>query len=235
MNRRTARITLAALLGLVLLGAVACSPGGDGSSTGSGTDGGLGISAPSLDEFLDADSKTGDYETHTEWASGDTLDMHGQFWVDGRLFRYDIYDETDTLLRSVISPDGETAYFVFHDDQVCEPSVASVDYYLMRYAMPEGEGVEDGTDEGTGATRVKYVVKKTDDMAGAANPWYSEDVTYLVKDDAVVGVITRGAVPKDDGSVGELDVNRELWSNVKAGVTIPADTFELPYPVQDAE
>ena len=228
MNRRTVRATLAMLLALVLLGATACSAGG-------GSDGGLEISAPSLDEFLDADSKTGDYETHTEWANGESFDQHGQFWVDGRLFRYDIYDETDTLLRSVISPDGETAYFVNHQEKVCEPSVASVDYYLTRYAMSEGEGVEDGADEGTGATRMKYVVQKTDDMAGAANPWYSEDVTYLVKDDVVIGVITRGAVPEDDGSVGELDVNRELWSNVKAGITIPADTFELPYPVKDAE
>jgi hypothetical protein len=101
--------------------------------------------------------------------------------------------------------------------------------------MPEGEGVEDGTDEESGATRIVYTVQETDDMAGAANPWYSEDVTYLVKDDVVIGVITRGAVPEDDGSVGELDVNRELWSNVKAGITIPADTFELPYPVKDAE
>ena len=113
--------------------------------------------------------------------------------------------------------------------------MASVDYYLTRYTMPEGEGVEDGTDEETGATRIVYTVQKTDDMEGAANPWYSEDVTYLVKDDVVIGVITRGAVPEDDGSIEGLDVNRELWSDVKAGVPIPADTFELPYPIREAE
>lgn len=234
MDRRALRISIASLLALVLLGVTACSSGGGEPSSGGKTDGGLEISAPSLAEFLDADSKTGDYETHTDWANGDSFDQTGQFWVDGRLFRYDIY-EAGTLVRSVISPDGKTAYFVHHDEKLCEPSVASVDYYLMRYAMPDGDGTEDGTDEGTGAARVKYVVRKTDDMAGAANPWFSEDVTYLVKDDAVIGVITRGAVPEDDGTVEALDVSRELWSNVKAGVTIPADTFELPYPVQDAE
>lgn len=193
-----------------------------------------GGGAPSLQAFLDADSKTGEYSTHTQWFEGDSYDQTGEFWVDGRLFRYDIYEE-GTLVRSVISPDGETAYFVYHDEQVCEPSVASVDYYLMRYLQPDGEGTEDGVDEETGATRVVYEVKKTDTMAGSANPWYSEDVTYLVKNGEAIGVITRGAVPEDDGSILGLDVNRELWSNVRAGVKIPAETFELPYEIKNAE
>lgn len=229
-----------ALLVVLAVGAVlatGCCPLLEWTSDGSisaQTDGGDVISAPSLEQFLDADAKTGSYATHTEWFAGDSFDQTGEFWVDGRLFRYDIYEE-GTLVRSVISPDGETAYFVYHDDQHCEPSVASVDYYLTRYTMPEGEGVEDGTDEETGATRIVYTVQGTDDMEGAANPWYSEDVTYLVKDDVVIGVITRGAVPEDDGSIEGLDVNREIWSDVKVGTPIPADTFELPYPIQEAE
>lgn len=204
------------------------------SDTGGTAKGGGTISAPSLKQFLDADTKTGSYATHTEWFEGDSFDQTGEFWVDGRMFRYDIYED-GTLVRSVMSPDGETAYFVYHDEQVCEPSVASVDYYLMRYSMPDSGGVEDGVDEETGATRVVYAVQKTDDMEGAANAWYSEDVTYLVKDDVVIGVITRGAVPEDDGSIAGLDVNRELWSDVKAGAPISPDTFELPYEIQAAE
>jgi hypothetical protein len=47
-------------------------------------------------------------------------------------------------------------------------------------------------------------------MPGAANPWYSENVTYLALNDEVIGVITRGGVPEDDGLVEGLDVNREL-------------------------
>lgn len=189
---------------------------------------------PSLGEFLDADTKTGEYTVFTEWFEGDTLELTGRFWVDGRRFRYDIYDD-GALVRSVISPDGETAYFCFHEDEVCEPSVASVDYYLMRYSMPADAGVEDGTDEETGARRVLYPVRKTDDMPGSGNPWYSEDVTYLVLDDEVIGVITRGASPAEDGSIDGLDKNRELWSNVRTGVAIPADTFELPYPIREAD
>lgn len=229
-----------ALMLVVLLGAAGttgCCPllesASDVSSDGGGESSGA-ISAPSLKQFLDADAKTGSYATHTEWFEGDSFDQTGEFWVDGRLFRYDIYED-GTLVRSVVSPDGETAYFVYHDDQHCEPSVASVDYYLSRYTMPEGEGVEDGTDEETGATRIVYTVQKTDNMEGAANAWYSEDVTYLVKDDVVIGVITRGAVPEDDGSIEGLDVNREIWSDVKAGAPIPADTFELPYEIKAAE
>jgi len=71
-------------------------------------------------------------------------------------------------------------------------------------------------------------------MPGAANPWYSEDATYLVPNDEVIGVITRGGVPEDDGLVEGLDVNRELWSDIEIGMAIPVDTFELPYPVGDA-
>lgn len=227
-----------ALLLVVLLG-VAASAGccpllESASNTGGATQSGDAVSAPSLKQFLDADAKTGSYATHTEWFEGDSFDQTGEFWVDGRLFRYDIYEDGE-LVRSVISPDGETAYFVYHDDQRCEPSVASVDYYLMRYTMPDGAGVEHGTDEETGATRIVYTVQKTDDMKGAANPWYSEDVTYLVKDDVVIGVITRGTVPEDDGSIEGLDVNRELWSDVKVGIPIPAETFELPYEIRAAE
>ena len=227
-----------ALLVVVALGVVTstgCCPLLESTSDKGGAgEGGAEITAPSLEQFLDADAKSGSYATHTEWFGGDSFDQTGEFWVDGRLFRYDIYED-GTLVRSVISPDGETAYFVYHDDKHCEPSVASVDYYLARYTMPEGKGTEDGTDEETGATRIVYTVQKTDDMEGAANAWYSEDMTYLVKDDVVIGVITRGAVPEDDGSIEGLDVNSEIWSDVKVGTPIPADTFELPYEIQAAE
>jgi hypothetical protein len=225
---------LTLVLAAALLAISGCCPLLQAASSGNDAKGRGSSGGPSLETFLDADSKTGDYETHTVHFGGDTFDQTGEFWVDGRMFRYDIYED-GTLVRSVISPDGVTAYFVYHDDKHCEPSVASVDYYLTRYFKPEGKGVEDGTDEETGATRVVYTVKQTENMQGSANPWYSEDVTYLVKNDEVVGVITRGAVPEDDGSIEGLDVNRELWSNVQAGVTIPAKTFELPYPVRDAE
>jgi len=211
---------------LPVVAAQGCSSGGR-SATTEGAPAGTG--APTLKQFFDADSKTGWYETHTEYRTGETLDHHGTFWIDGRTFRYDIY-EGDTLLRSVMSPNGETAYFVRHDEKVCEPSVASVDYYLMRYSMPETGGV----DEETGATRIVYSVQRTEDMPGGANPWYSEDATYLVPNDEVIGVITRGGVPEDDGLVEGLDVNRELWSDIEIGMAIPVDTFELPYPVGDA-
>lgn len=229
-----------ALLVVLTVGAVVatgCCPlleSATDGNTGAQTDAGGAITAPSLEEFLDADAKTGSYATHTEWFEGDSFDQTGEFWVDGRLFRYDIYED-GVLKRSIISPDGVTAYFVHHEEQICEPSVASVDYYLTRYNMPDGEGVEDGVDQETGATRIVYTMQTTDDMEGAANPWYSEDVTYLVKDDVVIGVITRGAVPEDDGSIEGLDVNREIWSDVEAGAPIPADTFELPYEIQEAE
>ncbi len=72
-------------------------------------------------------------------------------------------------------------------------------------------------------------------MPGAANPWYSENVTYLALNDEVIGVITRGGVPEDDGLVEGPDVNRELWSDIEIGMAIPVGMFELPYPVGDAD
>lgn len=238
MRRSIPVLSAVLALAVMLLVASGCCPiadvlsqSEDGGSSGNRADQGGG---PSLDTFLDADTKTGDYTSNTVWFEGDTLDMSGQFWVDGRLFRYDIYED-GKLVRSVMSPDGQTAYFVYHDEQYCEPSVASVDHYLLEYSRPEGEGYEDGVDEETGATRIVYKIQQTDDLEGSANAWYSEDVTYLVKDDVVIGIISRGAVPEDDGTIPGLDVSRDMWSDVKAGIKIPADTFELPYPVQNAE
>ncbi|HSK47644.1 MAG TPA: hypothetical protein VLA05_06550 [Coriobacteriia bacterium] len=225
-----------ALVGLVFA-ASGCGPISDllpGDESGSSGERGDAGGGPSLDAFLDADSKTGDYSSTTTWFEGDSVEQSGEFWVDGRLFRYDIYEDGE-LVRSVMSPDGETAYFVYYAEEACEPSVASVDHYLLEYSRPEGEGVEDGVDEETGASRVVYKIQQTDNLEGSANAWYSEDVTYLVKDDVVIGIISRGAVPEDDGTISGLDVSRDMWSNVKAGIPIPADTFELPFPVRTAE
>ncbi|MHB1342003.1 MAG: hypothetical protein ACYC77_04195 [Coriobacteriia bacterium] len=203
------------------------------SAGGPNTDAGQASQDPSLEEFLVADAKTGDFDLHTVRTDA-TIDQTGEFWVDGRKFRYDLY-EGDALVRSIQSPDGVTAYFVQHNDELCEPSVASVDFYLREYSKPPVDSLEDGTDEETGATRVKYVVQKTEDLEGSANPWYQEDITYLVKKGIVIGVITRGAVPEDDGSIGDLDVSRRMFSNVRINVDIPADTFVLPYPIKEAE
>lgn len=229
--KRTAFLVVVGLALIALLGTqTGCcallAPTSSDSGSGSSQD-------PSLEEFLVADTKTGDFELHTVSSDG-TYDQTGEFWVDGRMFRYDLY-EGDTLIRSIQSPDGVTAYFVQHDGEYCEPSVASVDFYLREYSKPPVDSVEDGTDKDSGATRVKYVVQKTEDLEGAANPWYQEDITYLVKKGIVIGVITRGAVPEDDGSIGDLDVSRRMFSKVRINVEIPADTFVLPYPIKEAE
>ena len=238
MNRRfTAAIVLIALAGAVAAASSGCCPilaSSDRQTAGTGAEAPTG-EAISLEEFLDADTKTGEYtSTRTDGESGDSFSTKGEFWVDGRLFRYDLY-EGGKLVRSILSPDGVTAYFAQHDTQVCEPSVASVDYYLAEYSQPGEDGTEDGVDEESGATRVVFTLKKTDTMAGAANAWYVEDITYLAKDGIVIGVISRGTVPKDDGSIGPLDTMRKMFSNVRVGAPIPPETFELPYPIQASE
>ena len=66
---------------------------------------------------------------------------------------------------------------------------------------------------------MKSVVQKTFAIEGAANGWYSEDMTYLLDDGRVLGCITRGCVPGDHGSVGG---------------EIPPGTFQPPHPIQGA-
>lgn len=228
------RTVVAALVAAALVGVLTLQSGCCGLLSSATSGGGTGDSqAPTLEEFLVADTKTGDYATHTVRTDG-TFDQTGGFWVDGRKFRYDLY-EGDKLVRSIQSPDGVTAYFVEHDGEYCEPAVASVDFYLREFNKPPAESAEDGVDEETGATRVKFVVQKTENLEGAANPWYQEDITFLLKKGVVIGVITRGAVPEDDGSIGELDVSRRMFSNVRINVKVDPKTFELPYPVKEAE
>lgn len=190
--------------------------------------------SPSLEEFLDASKKTGDFSLFTEMSNGTVYDQTGEFWVDGDRFRFDLYQDGE-LLRSIVSPDGLTAYFVQYADEVSQPSVASVERYLQEFGEPDESAVEDGVDEETGATRVVYTLQRVDSIEGAANAWYVEDITYLVLDDTVIGVISRGAAPEDDGSIGDLQVSRRMFSNVEIGADIDPTLFELPFPVQGAQ
>jgi len=160
--------------------------------------------------------------------------MDGELWVDGRKFRYSLY-QAGKLVRDITSSDGKTAYFVEHEGKYCEPSVASVDRYLLEFSEPSEASVEDGVDQETGAKRVVYSVKKTDNIEGSDNPWYTEDVTYLVKDGVVIGVITRGDTPNKDGSDYDLDTSRRIFSDLKVGEQIPPETFDLPYPIKKAD
>ncbi|MDY0340435.1 MAG: hypothetical protein RBS17_04405 [Coriobacteriia bacterium] len=195
--------------------------------------GGDKVMSPTLEQFLDASKKTGEFSLFGTMPNGTTYDYTGEFWVDGDLFRFDLYED-DELVRSIMSPDGSTAYFVQYAEEISQPSVASVARYLEEFDEPGESAAEDGIDEETGATRVVYTLQRADTMEGAANPWYVEDITYLVLDDTVIGVISRGAAPEEDGSVGELEVSRRLFSNVEVGADIDPALFELPFPVQDA-
>lgn len=224
MNRTTwmVRTALAGVGLAVVLAAVGC-----------GAIGGGGTSKPTLQQYFDADSKTADFKVVTLTADGKGYEMTGTVWVDGRKFRYDLYDH-GKFVRSIMSPDGKTAYFAQNDKKVSEPSVASVDHYLLEFGKPPAEALDDGIDEETGAQRILYSLKKTENLEGSANAWYTEDIVYLVKDDEVIGVITRGDTPNQDGTY-DLDTFRRIFSNLKVGVKIPAEKFELPYPIKTVD
>lgn len=187
--------------------------------------------SPTLEEWARADTRTGTFELTTIYQDGRELFQTGEFWLKGNLVRYDLYQDGE-LLRSIQTPDGQNAYFVQHGEQICEPAVADAPYYLRAFSVPSKQAVEDGTDEETGAVRMKFVVQETYAIAGSSNGWYSEDMTYLLVDGEVVGIITRGCVPEDDGSIGDLQTTRRIFTHVEVGGDVPEGTFELPYPIQ---
>jgi hypothetical protein len=187
----------------------------------------------SLEEYLDSDSKIADFVLTSDDLGQGSIEMTGTVWVDGRKFRYTI-NEPGKPLREVISPDGEKAYFVFHDRQVCEPSVAAVDRYLAEFSKPDATSTEDGTDDKTGAKRIVFKVEELDDLSGADNAWWTEDIVFLVKDNVVIGVLTHGNA-SDGGRPKTFRETRRMFTNVMAGSPIPAERFELPYPVEEAK
>lgn len=190
------------------------------------------IEKPTLAQYLAAETKTGKFTLDSVLLDGTKFKMDGEFWVEGRKFRYTL-NKDGKPFGEVISPDGETAYLVKLEDEYCEPSSASVDRYLLEFSDPGAEAVEDGIDPETGAKRIVYTVDRTDDMKGANNPWYTKDIVYLVKDGQVIGVISRGN--SSDSSSDKLAVSRRIFSDLTVGGPIPPWTFKLPYRIKPAQ
>ncbi len=233
MARRFMQATVIVMGAIVLAGVLAGCGGGKAEESKPAISGSSKPN-PTLQEFFEADTLTGDFTLTTVNAAGETtFEGTGTVWVDGDQFRYSVWQD-GVHLRDVMSPDGKTAYFAQEDEKVCEPAVSSVESYLAEYSQPAPESVEDGTDPATGATRMVYTVKSVVNMPGAANGWYTEDITYLVKDGSVIGVIKRGDTPKDDGAPYELDTTTRMFTRLVAGEKIDPKTFELPYPIRDA-
>lgn len=223
-----ASLIVALALGMLLAGCSAKEPVAESAPP----DAPAAIEKPTLEQYLAADTKTGRFTLDSVLLDGTKSTMDGEFWVEGRKFRYTL-NKDGKPFGDIISPDGKTAYLVKLEDEYCEPSPASVDRYLLEFTEPAAEAVEDGTDPATGAMRIVYTVDRTDDMKGADNPWYTKDIVYLVKDGQVIGVISRGNSEKSADE--DLAVSRRIFSDLTVGAPIPAATFELPYPIKPAE
>jgi len=233
MSRRFRQGVVLAVCAVLVAGSLAGCGGGEDAESGSLS--GEAKAKPTLDEFFDADSLTGDFTLIATEADGSvSFEGTGTLWLDGRNFRYSLWQD-GVHLRDIMSPDGVTAYFCDIAEETCEPSVASVDRYLAEFSEPATGSVDAGIDEETGATRVVYAIQTLDDLAGADNAWYTEDITYLIKDGEVIGVETRGDAPNSDGSPYELRTSRRMFLTLTAGEKIPPETFELPYPIKPAE
>lgn len=190
------------------------------------------VEAPSLQAYLDADTRHGFMTLTTTYEDDDLArSQTGELWLDGDRFRYDLYED-DQLLRSILSPDGELAYFVEHAEQRSMPSNATVESYLRRFLPPPVAAEPDGIDEETGLQRLRYVVQETYHLEGAPNPWHAEDLVFLLDDDGRVrGIVSQGWVPRDDGSRSTTVTTRLEFSSLKVQEALDPALFELAYPV----
>lgn len=227
MHRTRIFVLILPLLAALLLVGCSSKPTPSEKDSGSSAE----ATGASLEEFLKADTKHGTGTTSNTFGDQQSV-FDTEFWVDGRRFRYDLKQE-GKLVRSIMSPDGKSAYIVHHEREESELSVASVDRYLLEFTEPSQKSSEDGVDEATNALRLKYTVQKTESIKGADNAWYTEDVTYLVADGRVIGVITRGGVPGEDGKVADLSEARRLFKTLSVGEKIDSKVFKLPFPVLD--
>jgi hypothetical protein len=189
------------------------------------------IEGPTLQEYLDADTRHGFFTLTTTYEEDDrVLVQTGEVWLAGDRFRYDLYED-EVFIRSIQTPDGELAYFVNEAEQRSVPSNSTVENYLRRFLPPPVEAVDDGVDEETGAQRRRYPIQETYRLEGSPNPWHAEDLVFLLEDDRVIGLVSTGWVPRDDGSRGQIVTNRMLFRSLKVQEEIDPGLFELAYPI----
>jgi len=181
-----------------------------------------------LENFFESDTKYGTADVD-KWGGGrETEDKEIEFWVKGRRFRIDYYRNDGSKRIGIISPDGIMPYFCRSSEGSCKPAVASVDHYLDMFVKPAAAMADAGYDSEFGCDKYRYVVKKTDNIPGAINPWYTEDYVYCVKIGELVYVESRGDNPKPGESL-DLTTYRKEFTKLEVNKTIPDSTFELPY------
>lgn len=230
MRRTRLALAVIALTGAawILAGCCGLLPTGT-TSGGSESQKGASGGTATLDEFFGARTKQGTFTITTQAYDGATDTEEAEFWVEEGRFRID-YSNGGTLRMSIRCVDGKTAYFCDPKKKTARPSVALPEVYLRKFTKPEAVGESLGTDPKTGAERIKYVVKQTSNVPGAENAWYVEDLVYSVKGDRLLSVVDRSGVPHE-GEETKLDTHTTVFTKLVTGKPIPAETFELPYPV----
>jgi hypothetical protein len=182
-----------------------------------------------IEKYFETEAKKGEF--HYERLTGDS-EEEGRFWVKERRFKIE-FDQEDGYKRWIISPDGELAYFCYEEDEVCKPSVAPVDNYMLRWNQPSADTENIGNDEEYSCEQIKYEVDKTFDMKGSSNPYYVKDVLYCVNDEGIVYRNHSGNVVREDGSYGEERISRFYIKETEYDIEVDNDFFALPYDVEE--
>lgn len=181
-----------------------------------------------LENFFESKTKHGRANVD-KWGGGRTSDdKEIEFWVKGRKFRIDYYRKDGTKRVGIVSPDGKKAYFCYPDENLCKPAVASVDHYLDIFVKPKVGMEERGRDEEYDCDKFFYLVRETDNISGASNPWYTEDFVYCVRAGELVYVESRGDNP-ERGEKADLTTYRKDFTSLEVNKEIKDSVFSLPY------
>ncbi len=181
-----------------------------------------------IEKYFETDAKKGEF--HYERLTDDS-EEEGRFWVKDRRFKIE-FDQDDGYKRWIISPDGELAYFCYEDQEVCKPSVAPVDNYMLRWNQPSSDIENDGVDDEYNCERMRYEVNKTFDMKGSSNPYYVKYVLYCVDDEGIVYRDHSGNVVREDGSKDDERISRFYIKETEYDIEVDNDFFALPYEVE---
>jgi hypothetical protein len=156
-----------------------------------------------------------------------------EYWFEGDRYRLSWFNADGTIRIHMISPDGITLYNCYVIDEVAKKSYVGPEFHQWIFNGPPGWTPGKGTTEGD-LTVYKYSAKKLWDIAGSGQQFYLEDLVIYADKARIVKTVARTAAEKPTSDAG-LTTSTYTFEEPELGVSIPADTFVLPYKVVAAD
>jgi outer membrane lipoprotein-sorting protein len=189
------------------------------------------VSKEALDTYLEANTKHGYFDVESFDYDGKEEDPQtGEFWVKGDQFRIDYYYQSGEKRISIISGE-EKPYFCYPDKESCQPAVASLKHYLIKYQKPDPAAQDLGYDSKLDCDKYKYEINRTYDIKGSSNTWYDKDLVYCVSGSEIKQVESQGTYSREVG----FEKTTQKLKDLQFGMDISDDVFELPYEIKNVD